>query len=47
MRIYLSPEKTHGWSGDWGFDTNIVTYENPASVNDLQPSVIGLGPSMR
>ena len=47
MRIYLSPEKTHGWSGDWIFGMNIVTYSKPAAFNDFQPSVIGLGPSRR
>jgi len=36
MRIYLSPEKTHGWSGDWAFGT-IIVFSNPAAFNDFHP----------
>ena len=47
MRAYLSPEKTHGWSGNWAFGTNASTVSNPATFNDAQPSVIRVGPSRR
>ncbi len=47
MRAYLSPEKTHGWSGNWAFGTNASTVSNPATFNDAQPLVIRVGPSRR
>jgi len=31
MRIYLSPEKTHGWSGVG----TIIVFSNPAALNDF------------
>jgi len=47
MRIYLSPEKTHGSSGDWAFGTIIVTFSNPAAFNNFHPSVINFGLSRK
>ena len=47
MHAYLSPERTHDWSGNWAFGTNAFTVSNPAAFNDAQPSVISVGPSRR
>jgi len=35
MRAYLSPEKPHGWSVNWAFDTNVSMVPNLAAFNGL------------